>query len=215
MLRVMFLIFFTTACSSYRFGQQNNPLAHYGIKSLSIPMFYNFSNFPDVSGDFTRETYRLLTRFSGLKVVSGYSSSSDAVLLGIVRSREKVWDSINPRNLRVAQGKAGAAVGKERQSFYVPGSSEIDLVVQVVVIKKPSDQDIELIKSGFGANQLLNSRVILNQDIPLRGLFNRELLDNSGTQIIGTQNNGVQRRTIENLAVNTALSIRDVILYAY
>lgn len=215
MFKYFFIFLFFISCSSYRFGDSKNPLSHYEIKSLSIPMFYNFSNFPDLSGDFTRETYRLMSRFNGLKIISGYDPASDAVLLGVLRTQERTWDSNNPKNLRVAQAKARESIGNSRQSFYVPGSSEIDLVLQVLIIKKPTAEDFELLKTGLGDSNLSSSRIVLNQKISLKGLFNRELLDAEGTQVVGTQNSGVQRRTLETLAVNAALSIRDIILYAY
>jgi hypothetical protein len=178
-------------------------------------MFYNFSNLSDVSADFTRETYRLLTRFNGLKIKSGYSEKSDAVLFGVIRTREKSWDTVNPTNLRVAQDKVSNSIGDSRQTFYVPGSSEMNLVVHILIIKKPTRQEIELLKSGLMDQPFLNSRIILNQKIPLTTAFNRELLDGSGTQVIGSQNTGVQRRSVENLAFNAAVAIRDIILYAF
>ena len=88
------ILFVITGCSGYRFSQQENPLSQYGIQSLSVPMFYNYSNLSEVHTDFTRETYRLLTGFSGLKLNNGYNKNSDAVLIGILKSPEKVAETL-------------------------------------------------------------------------------------------------------------------------
>lgn len=202
-------------CSGYRFTQQENPLSQYGIHSLSIPVFYNYSNMPEVSADFTRETYRLLTGFSGLKLMSGYSPNSDAVLIGIVRSRERSVESMRAMNLRVAKDQVPKAVGSTRQSFYIPGTNEMELFLQVIVIKKPTEEEIALLQSGIGDQIQANSRVIFNERLPLRAQYLREIMDEPGTDVIATQNAGVQRRTVRNMAETAAISIRDMILYAF
>src|SRR5665648_239852 len=111
MLRLLLLLVIT-GCSGYRFSQQENPLSQYGIQSLSVPMFYNYSNLAEFHADFTRETYRLLTNFSGLKLVNGYSRNSDAVLIGIIKSPEKLAETVRATNPRLAQEKARDAIGE-------------------------------------------------------------------------------------------------------
>lgn len=105
-MKYLWLLCFLLGCSGYRFTQQDNPLSQYGIESLSVPMFYNYSNQPHVSGDFTRETYRLLTSFSGLRLVSGYSAATDAVLIGIIKSPEKIIQTLQATSLRDSKSVA-------------------------------------------------------------------------------------------------------------
>jgi hypothetical protein len=202
-------------CSGYRFTQQENPLSQYGIKTLSIPMFYNYSNIAEIHTDFTRETYRLLTSFSGLKINNGYRQDTDAVLLGIIKSPEKVAETTRSSNLRLAQGKAANAIGNKRQNFYIPGTTDAQVILQVIVIKKPSEEELALLKSGIGDKVLSNSKIIFNEMIPLKTLYTREILDNAGVQVVGTQNQGVQRKNLKNLAEQAATNIRDMILYAF
>ncbi len=57
------------SCSGYRFQSKSNPFAQYGIRSISVPMFYNKSNFADVSGPFTREIYKTLLEFKNRDVL--------------------------------------------------------------------------------------------------------------------------------------------------
>ena len=178
-------------------------------------MFYNYSNISEASGDFTRETYRLLTGFSGLKLSSGYNQNTDAVLIGILKTPEKVAETIRPSNFRVAQDKANNAVGTVRQNFYIPGVSDVQVFLHVIVIKKPTEEELALLKSGIGDQVRSNSKVIFNEMIPVRMQYTREILDNPGTQVNATQNFGVQRKTIKSMAEQAAVSVRDLILYAF
>lgn len=178
-------------------------------------MFYNYSNLSEIHTDFTRETYRLLTGFSGLKLQSGYNKNSDALLIGIIKSPEKVAETIRASNLRVAQGKAGNAIGPTRENFYIPGTSNVDVYLHVIVIKKPTEEELALLKSGIGDQIKSTSKVIFNELIPLRISYNREVLDDEGVQVVGTQNFGVQRKVLKNLAEQAAVNVRDMILYAF
>lgn len=214
MFKYLFLVF-TISCSGYRFSQQDNPFAQYGISSLSVPMFYNYSNLSEVHSDFTRETYQLLSGFTGLKIVSGHSSKTDAILLGILRSPEKASDTFLPSNLRLAQSRAGEAIGTERENFYVPGTSDVVVYLQVILIKKPTEDELILLRSNFSHQIRTTSKIIFNEVIPLRDQFTREILDRDGVQVVGTQNLGVQRKTFQDLAKRAALNIRDMILYAF
>ncbi len=75
------------SCAGYRFQEKNNPFAQYGVKSISVPMFYNHSLFPNISAPMTKEVYQMLSSFSGLKLSSGHEEA-DAVLVGIITSPE-------------------------------------------------------------------------------------------------------------------------------
>jgi hypothetical protein len=215
----LFFLLLITSCSGYRFTQQENPLSQYGIGTLSIPMFFNYSNQSEVSNHFTRETFRLLTTFKGLKLKSGYHPEADAVLIGIIKSPEKIALTLKPNNLRVAQGRAGNAIGNKRQNFYIPGTTEMSMFLQIIVIKKPTDEELSLLKSGIGNEIKMNSRIIFNETIPLRTQFTREVFDKSdnsdGVNVIATQNAGIQRKSIMSLAEQAAISVRDMILYAF
>lgn len=222
-MRWILLVLLVVSCSGYRYTQQDNPLSQYGINSLSIPMFHNYSNQPDVAPAFTRETYRLLSGFSGLRLSSGYNPNSDALLLGIVKSPEKIALTMNPQSLRVAQDRAGEAIGATREKFYIPGTTDVQLYVQVVVIKKPTEEELALLKSGIGDQVKLTSKIIFNETIPLRTTFAREVFDKDKAGTVGidpvnvtaTQNAGLRRKTMASLAEQTAINIRDMILYAF
>ncbi len=202
------------SCSGYRFTQQENPLAQYGINSLSVPMFYNYSNLGEVSADFTRETYRMLTNFSALRLHSGYDKNSDAVMIAIIKSPDKLSDTKASSSIVVAREKVPQAVGN-REKFSIPSATTMSLFINVIVIKKPTEEELALLKSGIGDKIKLTSRVIFNDTIPLTSTYTREILAGNGIDVNSTQNAGIQRKIVKNLAETAATSIRDMILYAF
>lgn len=213
-MHFLIAILLLTGCSGYRFTQQENPLSQYGIQSLSVPMFYNYSNLPDVSSDFTRETYSILMNYPGLKLKTGYHEDTDAVMIGIIKSPERLAETLNRGSSREAkQVTPNAVTGRER--FSIDATTRMSVALQVIVIKKPTEEEIALLKSGIGDKVKLTSRVIFNELIPLNVQFTREYLDDAGVQVVSTQNAGVQRKTIDSLARQAAISIRDMILYAF
>jgi hypothetical protein len=214
MVRLFFFLILA-GCSGYRLNQQDNPLAQYGVESLSVPMFHNFSNQPDVAGLFTRETYRLLTGFKGLKIQSGHNPHFDALLIGIIKSPRRVNETLAPNNLRVANEKAPEAIGNSRDDFYIPGTTDVTLMLHVIVIKKPTSDELALLKSGIGDKIRMSSRIIFNEIIPLRTQFTREIFDNEDVSITATQNAGIQRKVLKKLSEQAAASVRDMIFYAF
>lgn len=178
-------------------------------------MFYNYSNLAEVHTDFTRETYRLLTSFSGLRLTSGYNQKSDALLVGIIKTPEKLAETIQASNLRLAQEKARDAVGTSRQDFYIPGTSDVLLYLHVILIKKPTEEEMALLKSGIGDQIKSTSKILFNEIIPLRIQYTREVLDGEGVEVVATQNYGVQRKILKSLAEQAAVNVRDMILYAF
>lgn len=214
-MRYLLLFVFILGCSGYRYGHPDNPLSQYGINSLSVPMFYNYSNLASVGPDFTQQTYRQLMSFSGLKLTSGYSNKTDAVLLGIIRSPEKLTETLRTGSIRVAKSIAAKAIGDKRQAFYIPGNTGILLYLQVVLIRKPTEEELSLFHTELSPQIPLSSRVILNEMIPISESYVREIMDGEGTQVIATQNSGIQRKKIQTMAENAAETIRDLILYAF
>lgn len=213
-MRFFIMICLLCSCSGYRFTQQENPLAQYGINSLSVPMFYNYSSLGEVSADFTRETYRMLMNFSSLRLHSGYNKNSDAVMIAIIKSPDKLANTQAGINPIEAKQKVPDAVGS-REKFSVPSATTLSLSINVIVIKKPTEEELALLKSGIGDKIKLTSRVIFNDTIPLTATYTREILSDKGIDVNSTQNAGIQRKIVKNLAETAATSIRDMILYAF
>ena len=203
-------------CSGYRFSQTSNPLAQYGVDTLSIPMFYNFSSLPETSSTFTRETYKLLSGFTGLKLRSGWSDNTDAVLIGIIRSPDSLAQTVKSSSPRVAQSVVPEVLSaNSRPEFYVPGASTVQLSLQVIVIKRPTSEELQLLQSELGPQIPTSAKIIFNERFQLQGSFTREFFDNSASVVAATQNAGALRRTRETMGTQAAELIRDMILYAF
>lgn len=209
------LCFLLTSCAGYRFSQQDNPLSQYGIQSISIPSFYNYSTLPHVSAEFSREVFAMMMGFPSLKVTSGFDNSSDAVMIGIVKSSESLRETLRPQTLRVAQGSAPNAIGPNRKEFYIPGGTNVQLYLQLVVIKRPTEEELAIIHSSLGESVQGNDKVIFNEFIPVTGGFAREIFDNESVNVVGTQNKGAVQKSVKLMAEQAAQSVKEMILYAF
>ena len=215
-MRLLFplLIVFLTSCAGYRFQTKENPFAQYGIKSVSVPMFYNHSNFSNVSPMFTREVYRKLLDFKKLKVKSGHVLA-DAVLIGIILSPKLRKDSVSVLSSKEASNAFGEdSIGSNRKDFSVTSVSEINLSLRVMVIKHPSPAEIEFLQNNISA-QALSSKIIFNETIPLKVSYQHKELSGTGTKVLATQNRGIEKQRLNDLAMKAADNFKDMILYAF
>ena len=208
-----FLIFLSS-CAGYRFQNKSNPFAQYGIKSISVPMFHNKSNFAEVSGAFTREIFKTLLEFNELKL-SKSPAQADAVLVGIIESRSKRRESIVNINSKRAESTFGeGTLGASREDFFVPSVNQMQLTLRIIVIKHPTEADIKFFQNKMSQN-MLSSRVIFNENIPLSRNYLLKELSGDGIKVLGSQNRGVERQQIQILAQSAANSFKDMILYAF
>lgn len=213
-LLILFSLLLICSCADYRYQKQDNPFAQYGIKSLTVPMFYNHSNFSNVSASFTREVFQMLAGFKGLRIESG-KKSTDATLIGIISSRDGVRESRLANNTRGIKGIFGDDYLEGRNDFFVPSSNTLSMSLRVIVMKHPTEEEIKFLKSGIGEARMISSKIIFTEVIPVSASFTREIFSGAGNKVIGTQNRGAQKKTIKMMAKNAAVSFRDMILYAF
>jgi hypothetical protein len=208
------LLLLTASCAGYRFQKRDNPFSQYSISSLSVPMFYNHSNFSNISGAFTSEVYQMLAGFKGLKVASG-KESTDATLIGIITSRASLKESRLSTGARTAKGIIGEEFAPNRNDFVVPTNNIVQVNLRIVVMKHPTAEEIKLLQTSLGSSPMLSSKIIFTENIPVVGTFTREVYTDEGMEVNSTQNRGAQKTTITNMAKNAAVSFRDMILYAF
>lgn len=201
------------SCAGYRFQEKSNPFGQYGVKSISVPMFYNQSNFVNFSAPMTKEVYQMLSGFSGLKLYSGHEKA-DAVLVGIIDSPDNVRTSHRAKNLRSAKNAVGELIGDGRDDFYIPSTTELVASLRIILIKNPSEREIELLRTSMG-RFALGPRIIVNEMIPLSGSFTRELYGADAVDVNDTQNRSAKEETMGEMAERAAQSFRDLILYAF
>lgn len=161
----------------------------------------------------TREIYQMLSGFNGLELKSG-KRNSDAVLIGIIMSPDKVRESMRGQNFRSAKSAEDGNIGDERGDFYIPSTTELNSSLRLILIKNPSEKEIELLRTSFG-KFAVGSKIILNETISLKGSFTRELYGPDASAVIDTQNRSAAKNTIVDMSEKAAQNFKDMILYAF
>lgn len=213
---VLILVILTclSACSGYRFKGQSNPFENYGIRTVAVPMFLNQSPFPNMAAPFTKEISLLLAQFPRLEVLGADSGHADAVLVAVINSKDKVSEAMRTTGYKITNSVAPNSLAG-RSDFFVPFASEISVSVSFILIKDPSDQDIQLATSELGPALKGNPKILFNETINVVGSFNREIHDEAGGQVNFTQNKGAMERTVKNMALSLSQNFQEMILYAF
>jgi hypothetical protein len=81
-------------------------------------------------------------------------------------------------------------------------------------MKHPTKQEIKFIQSDYG-NMVLNSKIIFNERINLSTVINLKQYQGEPIAVLGTQNTGLYRQSIELLSKQAATNFKDMILYAF
>jgi hypothetical protein len=211
---VLILLFTITSCAGYRFQNKNNPFKQYGIKSLSIPMFYNQSALSNISGVFTKEIYRMVSGFDGLQVTGG-KAKTDATLIGILESSGRIIDVLVPSAPRNVENIATDEVAGSRKEFYIPSASTVNLSLRVIVIKDPTKEEIEFLRSKASKKTFESSKIIFSESIRLSNTFTREVFDGNNNAVIHSQNRGSLTKSYIAMSRDAAQTFREMILYAF
>jgi len=213
-MRYFLLFLILTSCAGYKFREKENPFMQFGVRSISVPMFYNHSSFPNVEGVFTKEVYQTMLDYKGLTIKSG-NQDADAVLVGIVTSPDKRKDTLVPNIFSSVKNIYGNNIFEgKRDDLYVPTQSTMSMQLRIIVIKQPTKEEILFLATKLG-EKALGAKIIFNEVIPLTITQSLKQLTGESIKVIGTQNRGIERRSIDTLAKNAAISFKDMILYAF
>lgn len=212
--KIIIFLVVLTGCSGYRFKYKQNPFSLYGIDSIAVPMFVNQSTIAQVSGPLTREIVLLLNRYPALKVTAGSKQNVDAVLIGIIKSPNKKAQTVRATKFDLSSRVAETST-QPRSDFFIPTESEIDLSLNLILIKSPSATDLKLIHSALGKNATkVHPKVIFDKEIGIKEDFTREVFDISGETNM-TQNVGLVTKTVKNMAQQFAINFKELVLDAY
>ena len=154
-----------------------------------------------------------LTGFNGLRLGDSYEKS-DAVLLGIIGSEQKLNKVVIPEGKRSVKNTYKDSLGDEREDFYLPTSSKIGLSLRIIVIKRPTQAEIKFLQTSFGKHAVSN-KIVFNEVINTSANFLLKELDKKGYNVLGTQNRGARKLAISTLADQAASNFKDMILYAF
>ena len=218
----LFVLCFLSGCAGYHFNNANNPLIGYDIRSISVPMFVNRSVLPQMAGVMTKEIVLALKDFSGLRVVNGDDNDSDGVLIGIVESNDHYDEVVQttattytdtPTNQNIKQ-----SIGR-RQDFYYPNTTSYNLQLKVILVKRPSKEDIEFLTKNTLGLAKFHPKVVLTEILPITGSFSRVISDNltssSGGEVNFVKNKGIFEKSLQDSCLQTAKNFKQVVLNAF
>jgi len=197
---------FLISCSGYHFKNKDNPFMAYEIESISIPMFVNWSIVPNVSGPMTGNFINLLMDYSGLTIYSKEQASADAILVGIISSKDKTRQVYKNKSYQDTVGNLNESI-RDRRDFYIPQETEISLTLRVLLIKNPLPHEYAGMVNNDVDNIPDKSRVIFDEKMELSSVITRSILPSGGVQSGGdvnfTKSKKAQNDAILSL-VNTA-----------
>ena len=121
------------SCSGYHFNTNNNPLIGYDIKTVAVPMFINRSVLPQLTAPMTKEIILALNDYTGLKVISGDSENSDAVLIGILESRNHYNEVVETSQSLFTEDEIATSIGS-RSPFYYPVQTRYNFSLRIICV---------------------------------------------------------------------------------
>lgn len=218
-MKLLILLLFISSCAGYKYRDKENPFMQFGIKSISIPMFYNHSNFANVEGVFTKEIYNTMLDYKGLMLRSGHKNA-DAVLIGILETRDRKRDTVissavlsmeNIYGQEIFQNEDGK---RNRDDVFLSTQNNIEMSLRIMVIKQPTKEEIVFLSKKIG-EKAIGSKIIFNETIALSGAQVLKQLRGESIKVVGTHNRGIERNAIEGMAKTAAARFKDMILYAF
>ncbi len=206
--KIVLLLLFS--CSGYKIVKNENNFKKYGLKSISIPMFYNQSILPNVTGSFTNAFSRELNTIKNLEIKSPNSTNVDGYFVGIIRSSQTEKNVIK-RGLS-ARIKDIAPLNAPLNENLVPLSNSLVLTLEIYLIRRNASSQ-SLISRIREKNhpELLNQHpsIILKRLIKIDTNFVREFYDGANSVVNATQYQGTLAKVVEREARKSAIDFKD------
>ncbi len=220
-VRFFSILLFTltlASCAGYHFNTTNNPLIGYDIRSVAVPMFVNRSVIPELAEPLTREITYALNDYSGIRVYSGDSDKADAVLIGVIESRDHYNDVVKTTQTLFTDNTVKSSIG-DRSPFYYPVQSSYEFSLRIILIKRPSKEELELLTTDVGQYMKVNPKVVLMDTINVTGSFSRVVGETTTPNAVGktnfVKNRGIFEKSIQETAMNAAKTFKQVVLNAF
>ena len=207
-----------SSCSGYHFNTNNNPLIGYDIRTVAVPMFINRSVLPQLAAPMTKEIILALNDYSGLKVVSGDSENADAVLIGIIESKDHYNEVVSTTQTLFTDGDVAKSIG-DRSSFYYPIQTTYNFSLRFILIKRPSKEELALFTLELGPGVLVHPKIVLEDNINLSGSFSRVVSPtNSATapgEVNFVKNKGIFDKSLQDTCYQAGQTFKQVVLNAF
>ncbi len=215
---LLFPLVFLSSCGGYHFNTNSNPLLGYDIKSIAVPMFINRSVLPELAAPMTKEIMLVLNNYSGLKVLSGNNESADAVMIGIIESNDQLHAVVKTTQTLFTDNTIKTSVGN-RSPFYYPVQTSYNLNFRIIIIKRPSKEELELLTSDIGKYMKVNPKVVLMDQFSLSSTFSRVVGETVSSESPGSvnfvKNRGIMDKSIQEMSARAAQNFKQVVLNAF
>ncbi len=209
---------FLSSCSGYNFHYQENPFASHGIKTVAIPAFLNKSLVPNISALMTERISTVFSQETPIKIYSGNSDRADATLIGIITSSDRRNDFYKTDTTTLI-GKEFSPELSKRREFYAPSVTSYELTLSLILIKRPTQEDLKLIDSDYRKYLDKHPRVIFSTSQTLSGSYTRVLnpsdSPDGGGAVNSTKNKEVFNKSLDSLATDAATNFKETVLNAF
>ncbi|MBT3583474.1 MAG: hypothetical protein HN509_01095 [Halobacteriovoraceae bacterium] len=208
-----------SSCSGYHLTKNQNPFSQYGIYSVAIPMFVNHTVFANMSGSMTKEFILRLGRYPDLKIYPGESEKADAILIGILRTKDHKKDVLKVNSNRFTTGNLLDSIG-ERQQFNLPTSNIYKVELDLILIKDPSVIDKDLLNKPELLPYLnRHPKIVFIETLEIEGSHSLVVdettaLDKGGITNF-TKNKASFEQSVQVLAKKAARDFQNVVLDAF
>ncbi len=215
---ILAMLLALVSCAGYHFNTNNNPLIGYDIRSVAVPMFINRSTIPELAAPMTKEIVLALNDYSGLRVFSGNNEAADAVLIGVIDSKDHYNETVRTTQILFTDDTLKSSVGN-RSPFYYPVQTTYEFSLKVILIRRPSKEEIQLLTTDMGQFMKVNPKVVLMDVINLTGSFARAAGETTSANAIGktnfVKNKGVFEKSLQDTAISAAKTFKQVVLNAF
>lgn len=181
-------------------------------------MFINRSVIPQLAAPMTKEITLALSNYSGLKVMSGNTENADAVLIGVIESKDHYNDVVKTTQSLFTEKDVLTSIGN-RAPFYYPVQTTYNFSLKVILIKRPSKEELELFSSELGTKIAVHPKVVLMDSIDLSGNFSRVASSTSTASAPGevnfVKNKGIFEKSLQDTCYQAAQTFKQVVLNAF
>lgn len=206
------------SCAGYHFNTNNNPLIGYDIRSVAVPMFVNRSVIAELAAPMTKEVIFVLNEYSGLRVYSGDNDQADAVLIGVIESKDHYNEVVKTTQTLFTDDTVKSSIGS-RSPFYYPVQTSYEFSLKIILIKRPSKEEIDLLTTDLGQFMKVHPKVVLMDTINISGSFSRVVGESTTPNSAGktnfVKNKGIFEKSLQETSMNAAKTFKQVVLNAF
>ena len=217
MYRLFIYIFISStliSCAGYKARNRSNPFVEQGIKSIAIPTFVNRTAINGLTPLITREAIETFSNFHGLQVNSGKLTHEDAIVIGVITPTGDVNKEVVFTNSTLMNTEQQEAIGN-RNAFYVPTIGSFSANIKLIILKKPSKEEIEFFTSYFKLSKNSFPRTVFHKTFILSGSFSVENNVGDSGLVRGTKNSGNLRKALEGSSQAFDIELKEVMANAF